>query len=199
MEKVFTYIYENKIWGNNENENYSGSSGDGSSIEFNTKYIEILKKIINHFKIKSVVDLGCGDFRIGKLVYDDLDIKYTGYDTYKKVIDFNLTQYPKSKYSFKHLDFFEHKESIETADLCILKDVLQHWTLNHIYIFLDYLVASKKFKYILLVNCCKQNNDDEDCILGHFRNLKSDLLPLKKYYPFKIDNYHTKEISIIKV
>jgi hypothetical protein len=45
--------------------------------------------IINDNNIKNIVDLGCGDFICGKIIYDDLDILYTGYDTYKKVVDSN--------------------------------------------------------------------------------------------------------------
>jgi len=130
MESTFTNIYENKIWGDNENNNYSGSSGPGSDIENNKKYIELLKNFINEYNIKNIVDLGCGDFRIGKLLYDDLNIIYTGYDTYKKVIDYNITQYPEQKYNFKHLDFYTNKESIVEGDMCILKDVIQHWSLH---------------------------------------------------------------------
>tara|TARA_B100001093_G_scaffold341800_1_gene326592 strand:+ start:11082 stop:11681 length:600 start_codon:yes stop_codon:yes gene_type:complete len=197
MEDVFTNIYENNEWGDNKNKEYSGSSGHGSSKEYNKKYIETLKNIIKDYKIKNIVDLGCGDFRIGRLIYDDLNISYTGYDTYKKIIDYNITQYPKLKYTFKHLDFYTNKESIIEGDMCILKDVLQHWSTNEIYVFLDYLTQSKKFKYILLVNCCGQETDNSDINTGGFRWLSFNYLPLKKYNPVKIGNYQTKQISII--
>lgn len=197
MESTFTNIYENKIWGDNENNNYSGSSGEGSDLEYNKKYIELLKKIINEYNIRNIVDLGCGDFRIGKLLYDDLNITYTGYDTYKKVIDYNITQYHDQKYTFEHLDFFTNKESIVNGDMCILKDVIQHWPLEEIYTFLDYLTESKKFKYILLINCCNQTKDNEDCDIGDWRELSCNFLPLKKYNAVRIYNYNSKEISII--
>ena len=145
------------------------------------------------------MDLGCGDFRIGKLIYDDIDIIYTGYDTYKKVIDYNITQYSKQKYTFKYLDFYTNKESIIEGDMCILKDVIQHWSLNQINIFLDYLTKSKKFKYILLINCCNQIKDNPDCKTGSMMTLSCNFLPLKKYNAIKIDNYKTKEVSIIKI
>ena len=64
MEQVFTYIYENNIWGDNLNNKYSGSSGDGSTIEFNKDtYINFVQNFIKDHNITSVVDLGCGDFR----------------------------------------------------------------------------------------------------------------------------------------
>jgi len=85
------------------------------------------------------------------------------------------------------------------GDICILKDVIQHWSLNEIYLFLDYLTESKKFKYILLVNCCNQKKDNPYCWTGNFRHLSCNFFPLKKYNAIKIDNYNTKEVSIIKI
>ena len=85
MEDIFTKIYEKSKWGNNHNKEYSGSSGHGSSIDYNKKYIPLLKRIIIDYNVNNVVDLGCGDFQIGKLLYDDIHIIYTGYDTYKKL------------------------------------------------------------------------------------------------------------------
>jgi len=198
MEETFTYIYENKIWGNNYNTLYSGSSGEGSTINYNKdSYVIFLKKFINDNDIKTIVDLGCGDFICGPYIYSDLDINYKGYDVYKKVIDFNSTQYPKTKFEFIHLDFTNKKEEISDGDLCILKDVIQHWSLSTIYNFLDYLVESKKFKYILICNCCFQNTNDTDINTGSFRCLSCDYLPLKKYNPKKVYNYNTKEVCVI--
>jgi hypothetical protein len=127
-----------------------------------------------------------------------LDILYTGYDTYEKIIDYNLKQHSLPKYSFIHLDFYDKKESIINGDLCILKDVLQHWKMDEIYTFLDYLVENKLFKYILICNCCNQtednpNNNDRSTSLSH------NFFPLKKYNPVKLYNYHTKEVSVISI
>jgi hypothetical protein len=201
MESVFTYIYEKQIWGNNNsNSEYNGSSGGGSTVDFNKeKYIPFLKKFIIDNNIKNIVDLGCGDFLCGKLLYDDLDISYTGYDTYKKIIDYNSKYYLLPKYKFIHLEFLKEKELIINGDLCILKDVLQHWSLKNIYELLDYLVETKKFKYILICNCCGQNMDNTDILDGDGRGLSCNYFPLKKYNIKKIFNYNTKEVSIIEL
>ena len=200
MEQIFTNIYENKEWGNNYNTEYSGSSGPGSHIEYNiNNYIPFLKHFIHNKNIKSVVDLGCGDFVSGKLIYDELDIIYIGYDTYKKIIIHNLNQYSLPKYSFVYLDFCNNKECIMNADICILKDVIQHWTLINIYTLLDYLIEHKKFKYILICNCCNQVYDNIDIQDGGMNHLSCEYLPLKKYNPIKLYNYHTKEVSVIEI
>lgn len=200
MEQIFTNIYEKKIWGNNRNTQYKGSSGKGSDVIFNKDtYIPFLKKFIIENNIKKIVDLGCGDFRCGKIIYDDLDILYTGYDTYKNIINFNSNQHSAQKYSFIHLDFCNNKENIKNGDMCILKDVIQHWSLQNIYTFLDYLIENKKFKYILICNCCDQKENDTDINDGDWRPLSCEYLPLKKYNPIKLYNYHTKEVSVIKI
>jgi hypothetical protein len=200
MEQCFTDIYETGVWGSNNIAEYKGSSGGGSDIDYNKdNYVPFLKKFITDNNIKKIVDLGCGDFRCGKLIYDDLDIIYTGYDTYKKLIVYNSNQYSLPKYSFTHLDFCNNKESIMNGDLCILKDVIQHWSLDNIYNFLDYLVEYKKFKYILICNCSYQTQDNTDIQNGDHHQLSCEYLPLKKYNPIKLYNYHSKEVSLIQM
>ena len=200
MEDIFTNVYERNVWGNNGNAEYNGSSGGGSEIEFNKDtYVPFLKNFIVNNNIKNIVDLGCGDFKCGELIYDDLDISYTGYDTYKKVIDYNSKHYSLPKFSFMHLDFCNNKESIINGELCILKDVIQHWSLDNIYEFLDYLVENKKFKYILICNCCNQTQDNTDIKNGSWRPLSFEYLPLKKYNPIKLYHYHSKEVSVIEI
>jgi hypothetical protein len=200
MDKVFTEIYETCQWGNNGASQYKGSSGAGSTIMYNlNSYIPFLQRIIKETNIESIVDLGCGDFVCGPLIYCPINnINYTGYDAYNGVIVNNKTNYASPKFNFIHLDFCNNKEEIISADLCILKDVIQHWSLVNIYSFMDYLVKSKKFKYILICNCTGQKKDNTDIKDGDWRPLSADYLPLKKYNPIKLYNYGTKEISVIK-
>jgi len=200
MEEIFTNVYEICFWGNNKNSNYKGSSGPGSDISYNEKYIPFLKKWINDNSIKSVVDLGCGDFKCGKLIYDDLDVSYTGYDAYNKLIEYHQENIQDTKYEFIHKDIFQDREQLKSADVCILKDVLQHWKTEDIYTFLDYIVQSKKYEYILICNCCKQVMDDQTLnTTGHWRQLSCEMLPLKKYNPVKLFTFNTKQICLINV
>ncbi len=92
-----------------------------------------------------------------------------------------------------------HRDNPNNPFTDCLKDVIQHWSLDNIYTFLDYLVNHKKFKYILICNCCNQKCDNTDIKNGDFRPLSCDYLPLKKYNPIKLYNYHSKEISVIKL
>jgi hypothetical protein len=126
-------------------------------------------------------------------------VKYIGYDAYKKLIEFNSNQNTNEKYTFIHLDFCNDKEKILNGDVCILKDVIQHWPLSNIYSFLDYIVENKKFKYILICNCCNQLQNDTDIPSGQWRPLSCEYFPLKKYNAIKLYNYYLKEVSVIQI
>jgi hypothetical protein len=194
----FTKIYENNIWGNDQEKMYSGSSGGGSNIEFNIPYINFLKKFIVYKNIKTIVDIGCGSFKFGTLIYNDLNIKYTGYDVYEKIISNHQKKYSEDKYNFINMDAFSQKENIVNSDLCILKDVIQHWSISCIDAFIGYLIENKKFKYILICNCGNQDVDNTDILIGDFRPLSCKFNPLKKYNAIKVFEYNMKEVSIIE-
>ncbi len=114
-----------------------------------------------------------------------------------KIIDYNTKNHDPKKYKFIHLDFCDKKEEIENADLCIIKDVIQHWPLKYIYDFLDYLILNKKFKYVLITNCCYQKEDNTDIMSGQFRPLNSAFYPLRKYSTRPIYYYASKEVSVL--
>jgi hypothetical protein len=201
-EEIFTGFYKRAVWGDNKQKKYSGSSGNGSSLSINKDtYVPLLKNFILSNKIETVVDLGCGDFLCGPSIYDSLpNIKYFGYDTYKDLIDYHKENYQThEKYRFFHLDFYSKKEEIHSADLCIIKDVLQHWNTPEIYILLDYLVDTKKFKYILITNCKSQKKDDRTVSTGRGKGLISTMYPLKKYNAQRLYEYHTKEVSLVRI
>ena len=213
--EIFTEIYESCQWGDDKNENYKGSSGSGSLLKNNENtYIPLLRAIIINNRITSVVDLGCGNWLSGKKIYDNLNISYTGYDAYEKLINYNKLQYPK--YDFIHLDITTNIDKIKDAELYILKDVLQHWKNKDIYNFLDNVIKKKKCKYILICNdtadtrVISDNFDISDMkyhyqkhgILSSFRPITAYLNPLKKYNPLVLTHYveinsELKQISLI--
>jgi hypothetical protein len=208
LEKLFTNIYEKQSWGKDISSEFSGNSGGGSNlIDQNTQiYIPFIKNFIKTKNINSVTDLGCGDFRCGEIIYNDLNVEYYGYDIYTDMITHHQNKYKdKSNYHFQHLNIIEKKEIIQISELCIIKDVLQHLPNSCIYTLLDYL--QDKFKYIIIVNTTYQSYDDQDTTNNNennikiFRGLKHSYLPLKKYNPKLLLNYglrdDPKEICLI--
>jgi len=194
MEEWFTDIYNKCEWGNNNNKLYKGSSGSGSSLSVNETYISNLRDFFKRNNIESVVDIGCGDWQSSYLIYQDMNIKYTGYDCYKDVVNANSILFPG--YEFKHLDVFKDREELIDADVYILKDILQHWTCKEIDQFLECLLK-KNFKYIIICNCSGQTMDYQDYPLRS-RPLSINFYPLKKYPFSKWFTYSTKEVSILE-
>jgi hypothetical protein len=212
---IFTKIYETQAWGKTTNKEYNGSSGAGSDALFNIKtYVPKVKAFIENNNIKSIADIGCGEFISGPDIYDNLEISYTGYDVYKNLINHLNKKYKNNKkYNFIQNDAILDVKNISKADLCILKDILQHWPTLRIVKFLDYVIKNKIFKYILICNSsieyhithdsiitidrAKDTKPAPDILLGDFRSLSCKILPLSKYPIKKLYNYKTKEVSLI--
>ena len=207
---LFTKIYEENKWGGNISTDFKGNSGGGSYInETNLEhYIPFVKKFIDENKIKSVVDIGCGDFRCGELIYKDTDCIYTGYDVYEKMIESHNKKFKDNKNTcFIFTDIINNPENLQKADLCIIKDVLQHIPCSMIYKFLDYITSNKLFKYILITNTSFQTGDNQELkskdTINCFRALSANYLPLIKYAAEILYNYGVegdpKEICLIKL
>ena len=212
---IFTKIYENQTWGKTTNKEYDGSSGSGSAALFNKEtYVPKTKAFIENNNIKSIADIGCGEFISGLDIYDNLEISYTGYDVYENLINHLNKKYKNNKkYNFIQNDAILDVKNIAKADLCILKDIFQHWPTLKIVKFLDYVIKNKIFKYILICNCsidyrvthdsiitidwAKDTKPASDILLGDFRALSCKILPLSKYPIKKLYNYKTKEVSLI--
>lgn len=197
MEQIFSSIYNNCSWGNNGNDKYSGSSGDGSSAEYNIDYIDFVKKFITENNIKSVSDGGCGDWRLGSELYYNLDIEYNGYDVYFDLITYLKTEYNKPNFNFIHLDIFGKREDIKSSDLLIVKDVVQHWDDPTTEEFVEWAIKSNKFKFILINNCVDgRNGMTQVGSNGGWRGLSSDH-PIFNSRGFKpVLKYHTKEVML---
>lgn len=131
--KIFRDIYDNNKWGDPEFKK-GGGSGAGSHPKYCKKFIDWLLAYIEENKIESILDLGCGDFRIPSYYYKVVDHYYT-VDVVKK-FPTNLS------FNFMETDFSIPKnlrrifEWSGPVDLVIIKDVLMHWTDEEIERFL---------------------------------------------------------------
>lgn len=192
MRDIFTNIYIKKRWGL--------LSGFGSNTELNKEYFDFVNDFIDKQEIKTVVDLGCGDFRLSReLFLGREDIEYTGIDCVSFIVRLLSKIYNNDKHiKFIEMDFFNHKDNIPSGDLMIIKDVLQHWDNHSIYEFMDYITTSGKYKHLIIINSCEQKKDDKDIErIGKIRFLSANFLPLKKYKPKIVLHYIDKEVSTI--
>ncbi len=139
MEDRFTKIYTKNIW---------GSSGSGSNYSPTNKwYLNELREHIDAYDIRTIADLGCGDWELMKhFIFNDRE-HYTGMDCVKYLIDNHNRDYNKPNVKFIHSDV-----SVEVPsgfDLVILKDVLQHWNDSDIMNKLTEILQKNKYVYVI--------------------------------------------------
>ncbi|CAE8626188.1 unnamed protein product [Polarella glacialis] len=115
LEDTFTKIYATSAWGK--------GSGAGSLPVHCLRWIEFVRKFIRQHDVRSVVDLGCGDWQFSPYIYHDLGVDYVGYDVVLPVIEENRTQWGEQGYKFEHLEFSSKVSEIKDAELYILKDM----------------------------------------------------------------------------
>jgi SAM-dependent methyltransferase len=158
----FNYIYKENYW--------ESGSGLGSHPDATASYREILENFITEYGIRSVVDLGCGDWQSSKLV-DWGKVNYIGYDVVKSVIDENIIKYAAPNISFMHL-LPNEMDVMEEADLFIAKEVLQHLPNDEVKRILD--IVLPKYKYLLVTNVTSVDGYEginSDIQFGYFRCL----------------------------
>ena len=136
--EVFARIYEADDW--------DGGSGEGSARDATVSYREVLDRVIQSWDVRTVVDVGCGDWQLGELV-DWSPVRYVGWDVVPAVVEAN-----KQKFGHKvefHLGD-ARTEPLPKADLLIAKDVLQHWPNSDIREFLA--KQHPRYRYMLITN-----------------------------------------------
>ncbi|WP_132705096.1 class I SAM-dependent methyltransferase [Winogradskyella wandonensis] len=136
-------IYEQKLWGTDGSDFYSG---EGSHEEQITKpYVEaVINFLKSHDKKLTVCDLGCGDFNIGKH-FVDYTKHYFAIDIVDELIQRNKQLFKAENLEFHCLDI--SKDSLPKADCVILRQVLQHLSNSEIQ---DILKKLSDYKYIIL-------------------------------------------------
>jgi SAM-dependent methyltransferase len=139
--EIFSEIYRNNMWGGEAGTFYSGPGSDG---EFARQFADVANSLIRERGIKSVVDLGCGDFRVGRKIAAS-EISYTGVDVVDVLIERNRQLFARPGIVFCSADIIE--DDLPVGDLCILRQVLQHLSNAQIFRILGKL---SRYPYVLI-------------------------------------------------
>jgi SAM-dependent methyltransferase len=188
----FSEIYDKNLW-------HCGS-GEGSLPSYTISYRHFLEKFLREYNIKSVIDIGCGDWQFSKFI-DWSNYNYIGLDCVQSVIDTNNSKYGKENIKFAYCDVFNNADTVpNNCDVIILKDVLIHWPNEYIRTFLP--ILKQKCKYLLTINTNGQTVDDYNINLGDFRRLSCNMKPLNEFN-FELlftfgDPNHYKEVLLLR-
>lgn len=144
-QKIFNDIYTNAVWGRDkEGEAFSGS-GSHYSI-FTKPYIENLIIFLKDKKLKTIVDLGCGDFNIGKNFLDFCE-NFIACDVSNIILDKNIQKFKFNKLKFLNIDIT--KDDLPDGDLAFVRQVLQHLSNHDIKKFL-FKLKKTNYKYLIV-------------------------------------------------
>ena len=142
-KKVMEQIYDQNLWGGNNNEFYSGSGSHNPNII--KPYLEVIISFLNSFQYPiTVLDLGCGDFNVARQLLT-FSKKYIAVDIAENLVNFNKEKFKQDNLEFYCLDI--SKALLPNADVVILRQVLQHISNEEIQSVLNKL---KEYKYVIL-------------------------------------------------
>jgi hypothetical protein len=118
--EVFGEIYQRGLWGGRDTGFFSGS---GSDLEISAPFVDIVARYIEEKRISSIVDLGCGDFRVGRQLVRP-GIRYVGVDVVSALIAENQQRYGNDLVRFEERDIVNGP--LPDGDLYLVRQVLQH-------------------------------------------------------------------------
>ena len=143
-EEVFTDIYERSKWGGTQGQ---FCSGDGTTKEkVVSPYLSMITQKAEEegFLGSTFVDLGCGDFRIGRKLLP-LCSEYIGVDIVKPLIDKNREMYGDTTTHFMHQNIVE--DDLPKGGVCFIRQVLQHLSNKQILAILPKL---KQYRWVFI-------------------------------------------------
>jgi SAM-dependent methyltransferase len=139
--ETFSEIYEKNLWGGEKGEFYSGTGSEGKYAE---TYIATIRKFLSENNIRSVVDLGCGDFRVGSQFVSN-ELNYFGVDVVPKLVEHLNKNRANERVSFQCLNIAE--DVLPKGEVCLIREVLQHLSNDEIG---KVLRNCKDFKYLII-------------------------------------------------
>lgn len=148
-------------------------SGPGSTVDYTEKYRRFIEAYIETRGIRSVVDLGCGDWQFSRLI-DWKDVIYTGLEVVPEVVERLKVEHGTLQRSFCLVD--QDDPYIPPADLVIVKDVLQHLPSRAILRLIPKLLQGR---HALLINDRDPDSsvNNHDIGVGGYRRLDLSLPP----------------------
>jgi len=175
----FESIYSEDAW--------DGGSGPGSLPSSTVQYRAFIENFIYENDIKTVTDLGCGDWQFSRYI-NWSSVNYTGMDVVESLVARNNKVFGSENIKFI---LSESYDSLPGGDLLICKEVLQHLPIAIIH---DYLrTIAERYRFALITNSVAPGaHVNYEISPGDYRPLRIDLPPFNarganifSYFPYK--------------
>lgn len=139
--EIFSEIYARKLWGSGDEE---FCSGVGSTDDIVVPYAGFVRSLIQRERITSLVDLGCGDFQVGRLLVNP-ELSYIGCDVCADLVRHNAEQFGNDQTLFLERDMVS--DPLPDGELCLIRQVFQHLSNRDISAV---LYKAKKYRLLLI-------------------------------------------------
>jgi len=178
-EEVFNIIYDELDWKSTES-----ISGYGSTLEKTIVTRSKLPIFFKKFKIKRLLDIGCGDFNWMKTIIESLEF-YKGTDIVERIIKENNSKYSKSNIRFVYENVLEKfNYTKKDFDAILIKDVFVHMPNINI---LDCLKHFKRsgIKFLIMTNFYEIEKNRDIGSFGMWRPLNFEKPPFNMNKPLR--------------
>ena len=195
---VFKSIFKSLHWRDykkaNDNESVSGLGSDLKTCE---KLIEDLSLFIQKHKIKSILDLACGDFNWMRYVINANNniSDYCGLEIVDEIVLANKKNYASSKIKFFCLDVIKD-EIPKNYDLVIIRDFFIHIKNEEIKDVLEKIIGSNARFFGINTFPIKENVNLK--AYGHHRDINIELKPFNLDMPYLTINDYDRKFNIYK-
>ena len=176
---IFADIYHKKIWNH-----YGSVCGDGST-EATTKILrKELPKLLEKYKISSILDIPCCDASwISKVEMQD--IRYIGADIVPKLTELNSANFANRKNcEFRTLDICS--DPLPDIEMIFCRDCLVHLSNKHIINALENIKKSGA-KYLMMTTF-PDHNKNFNMLTGGWRAINFEKPPFNLHPPIEIIN-----------
>jgi len=180
-DKTFDEIHAKRLWGDGET-----VSGPGSTLDATAKLRVELSKMVARLKIKSLLDIPCGDANWMTKTEWITNVKYIGADVVAAIVDQNRKAYPKLR--FELLDI--RKDELPAVDAVFVRDCLVHLPYNEI---MEAIENVKRSGATWLMATHFPGRTNHDIQAGHWRPLDMTAEPFLLPEPAAIINEGCKE------
>ena len=187
VEAIFTSIYNNHRWGDNES-----LSGTGSKIEQTKAIAVFVPQLFRKYAIRNVLDIPCGDFNW--MQYVDLStINYLGADIVRELISKNMRSYAEPHVNFFLADIITDK--LPKVDLILCRDCLVHFSDKHIFAAIQNI---KKSGTELILTTTFPHHSNFDIVTGNWRPLNLQTEPFCFPQPLEVfyEGFHPEKTGI---
>ena len=194
-KNAFRHIYLSNHWQNYFKLDLQKSrSGPGSNLNYTSDMSRELEKFFAEKNIKTILDIGCGDFIWMNLLlnkYYNYD-KYLGLDIVDELIKNNNLKYSNDKISFKTFDLV--KDEIPNGfDIILIRDVFIHLKNEQIVNFLN-LLKNLDIKFFGVTSTPSLKKNNELKTIGRYRDINIEIEPFNlKDFLHKIDEKNNND------